>query len=218
MNFKTLTCPGLPNTCRVDVLVEGSLARFPNWPSIFLGHTMPCQRLKLYDVKAFTPGLERLMSSGRDGLAKHHIELPMKDIQPIQLSRIGQHVPQEPSPLLEILTPRTCVMGVPGLCIGKGLKNAKCCRRIAQSKPRAGQRLMVYTRVDIPQKLLHLVPLSWLGLKMDVVSLLSRGVIDTLYNEPTMIGAKGLLGIFWGIFNKAEHLQQTVKSCSAMCL
>lgn len=158
------------------------------------------------------------MSSGRDGLAKHHIELSMKDIQPMQLSRIGQHVTQKLSPPLKILTPRTCAMGVPGLCIGKGLKDAKCCRRIAQSKPRAGQRLMVYTRVDIPQKLLHLLPLSWLGLKMDVVSLLSRGIIDTFYNEPRMIGTKSHLGLLWGIFNEAKHLQQTVKSCSVMCL
>ena len=176
----------------------------------FPGHTMQCQRLKLCDVQAFTLGLERLMRSGRDGLPKHHVELPVKDIQPIQLSRIGQYVAQKRSPALEILTPRSRVMGVPGLCIGKGLKDAKGRLREAHSKPGTGQRLLVYTRVDVPQKLLHLVLLSWLGLEMDVVRLLSGGVVNTLHNKPRMIGAKGLLGILWAIFNKAKHLRQTV--------
>ena len=57
-------------------------------------------------------------------------------------------------------------MGVPGLCIGKGLKNARGCRRIAQHKPGASQRLLVHvhTGIDIPQNCCmqgaHLVPLS----------------------------------------------------------
>ena len=66
---------------------------------------------------------------------------------------------QKPS-LQGIPTTRTSVMGVPGLCIGKGLKNARGCRRIAQRKSGASQRLRVHTGIDIPQKLLHLVPLS----------------------------------------------------------
>ena len=49
-------------------------------------------------------------------------------------------------------------MGAPGLCIGKGLKNARGCRRIAERKPGASQRLLVHTGIDIPQNCCTLSP------------------------------------------------------------
>ena len=117
---------------------------------------------------------------------------------------------QKPSTLLEILTAWTCIVGVPGFCIRKGLKNAKRRWREAQSKPGASPRLLVHTSVDVPQELLHFVPLPWLGLKLDVVSLPSRGAIDTPDHKARIIGPESLLGSFRG--NSGQQELPTVSS------
>ena len=141
-----------------------------------------------------TPGLLHLQAwsvqhaqgyplSGRlDWLAQHDPELAMKDVEPVKLRRVGQHIVEKLGPE-EVLAARAMVVRVPGLGVREGFEDAERRLRVAQGEPGSGQRLLVDPSVYVLQEALEQLLLARFGLEVDVVGLLSGRFVEAVQYE-----------------------------------
>jgi len=129
-----------------------------------------------------------------NGLTQHDAKLAMKDIEPINLSWMGQHILQLLRPQ-KVVAPGTIIVVVPSLRMGKCLEDGERRLGIAQSEPRPRQGFLVDARVDVAQESRDELFFAGFGFKLDEVGFLSRGVVYAVDEEAGVGG--GVFGPGW---------------------
>src|ERR1700722_7984821 len=111
----------------------------------------------------------------------------MKDVEPVNVRRVGQHIVKKLEPE-EVVAARAIVVRVPGLGVREGFEDAERRLRVAQGEPGSGQRLLVDPSVYVLQETLEQLLLARFGLEVDVVSLLSGRVVETVEDKARVSG------------------------------
>ncbi len=84
-------------------------------------------------------------------MAQDDPELAVKDVEPVKLRRVGQHI-VEKLRLEEVHSARAVVVRMPSLGVRERFEDAERRLRVAQGEPRSGERLLVDASVYVPQK------------------------------------------------------------------
>ena len=83
-------------------------------------------------------------------------------------------------------------MGVARFSVGEGFEDPKSSLREPQCEPWARQRFPIDAGVDVRKELLQRVLLSRFGLQVNVVSLVTWRVVDSVDKKPWVVGAVSL--------------------------